>query len=240
LTRENWTYGAGFAWEDFDSDGYGNAWQNDGDTKQFGGIVKYQLDETLLASSLLYGRTSGSIRRLVDVSTPVFAKSDQELSFYGIAFDVDHRFGVAGLTLTPLLQFGALQVDSDGDTERGAGALGLAIESTDETYSWLRPGLELSYRFDASSAWSLHPYLRASLVHYLNGDETSVDARLIGAPPGAGTMSIASGLGQDQWLYEAGLDFMTVHGYTVQLRYERTSADDFDVDQASLRFSVPF
>jgi hypothetical protein len=89
-------------------------------------------------------------------------------------------------------------VDSNGDTEEGAGALGLDIESTDDTYSWVRPGLELSYRFDSSAAWSLHPYLRASLVHFLNGDETSVDASLIGAPPGAGTMSIDSGLGQDQ------------------------------------------
>jgi hypothetical protein len=243
LTQGNWAFGAGASWEDFDAAGYHGAWRSDGDTRQVGLTATYQADATSLAAALTRGWTSASMRRRIDIPgeglAPSVARGDQDLGLTGLSLRLDHRFPVDGLTFTPGIEFATVRLESEDDVESGAGAIGLRVESDEQWFHWVRPGIEIAWTYDATGRWSLQPFVRASLLHYLGTDEAVVHARLAGAPDGAVSIRPRSGLGQDQRVFEAGLDWMSDAGYRVRLRLERSHGDDVEVDQATLEFALP-
>ncbi|MEX1032795.1 MAG: autotransporter outer membrane beta-barrel domain-containing protein [Cellvibrionaceae bacterium] len=239
-TEGNWTLGAGFSVEDFNSEGFNNYWKGRGETQQLGGVAKYQLDNVLLTSSLVTGRSDTSMRRAMTILNPEIAASRQELSFTAITFGFTQQFQTSYLTVRPLFEVGALRMSAQSESEAGVGALGLQLESSTDSHTWFRPGVELGHEFEFRSGASLRPYTRASLVHYLHGEDSEVRAGLVGAPASVEGMRVTNALGQNQRLIEAGLDYMALDGFSVQLRWERTLAKHVETEQAIVKVIYPF
>ncbi|MGQ9425212.1 hypothetical protein ACXYTJ_06260 [Gilvimarinus sp. F26214L] len=239
-TEGNLTLGLGFSIEDFSTNGFNKAWRGNGDTTQLGGVIKYQLDDVLLTSSLVMGRSDTNMERSISLVDPVVAAGSQELNFVAATAGITQSFNQPWLTLRPLMELGTMRMRAKGETEGDAGALSLDMEGGSDTHSWFRPGLELGHEFAFRSGSSLRPYLRASLMHFIGDEETEVEAQLAGAPAYVEGMRTSSDLGQNQKLFEAGLDFMAADGFSVKLHYEQSVAESFETEQVNLKMVFPF
>jgi outer membrane autotransporter protein len=111
------------------------------------------------------------------------ARADFDSHDYGLRGELALRaLDARGVQLEPLAGFEWNHLTRDDFDERGAGSLGLSVDSETLDSALLQLGARVHGLFEMNEQSVLAPELRAYWLHEFGDDERRVDARLAGAP----------------------------------------------------------
>ena len=127
----------------------------------------------------------------------------------GYLFPVSHALSIA-----PAVRVDYARVETDGYTERGAGALNLRVD--DSTYEELLLALETKAVHDLGAAWRVFGSAGVGF------DFINDHAQAVSSFEGGGASFVASGIDVSPWVYRAGagLSRQTERGVEFSLRYD--------------------
>ncbi|HKU14150.1 MAG TPA: hypothetical protein VJQ52_07115 [Steroidobacteraceae bacterium] len=189
----------------------------EGRTLHLGMVLKGNFASNTIAASLsaargLYDSTRTAMLALHGAS------SEQEIYQTSMQFRVSHGFEYQSWYLRPMLDLGFTTVRLAAFSEHGAGANNLLVRNSEESFTSLRPAVELGYETALGQSLARF-YGRLGVVRFIGGDEFGVEAMFEGAPDQAGFLRVSQPLGNDIGELAAGVDVLSGGNMTLRLGY---------------------
>jgi hypothetical protein len=234
----DWFLGANLLYQQADYRSSDSAERLDTTTTALSLALKYQFGDWYFAGSLGGGTTSGDGTRQTALGSVRYLASASPSSSYLFArARAAYEWTAERYYVRPLLDLDLIQLHLDGYRESGAGALGLAVDSTDETVFAATPAVEVGGRIDTHGL-VIRPYGSLGLS-LLSTDSLSAQARLVGAP-GTPGFSINQPLPNVVGRLRLGADLYTAHNLGVKLEYGLDLADGYDDQTGFLELTYRF
>ncbi len=229
--------GGGFSIEetnaalDFTSRQEGTWWQ-------FGGVLKYVDGPLKLSASVNGGQGDLDNTRQAGLVPGVTAESGTDVTFVTNMARLAYSFGSSGFYVTPMLDGGATYVDMDGFTESGAGALNLAVSSSDQWIFFGGPAVEVGATI-AQGGFEFRPYIKAG-VTFLSEDSFDVDARFAAASTSVAPFRVTSNLDDTFATLDAGVQLFSADGINLRLNYQGRFGEDSRENGVDAKLSINY
>jgi len=234
----DWFLGANLLYQQADYRSSDGAERLDTTTTALSLALKYQVGDWYFAGSLGGGTTSGDGTRQTALGSLRYLVSASPSSSYLFArARAAYEWTAERYYVRPLLDLDLIQLRLDGYRESGAGALGLAVDSTDETVFVATPAVEVGGRIDTHGL-VIRPYGSLGLS-LLSTDNLSAQARLVGAP-GTPGFSINQPLPSVVGRLRLGAEIYTARNLGVKLEYGLDLADGYDDQTGFLELTYRF
>ncbi|MEL6568471.1 MAG: autotransporter outer membrane beta-barrel domain-containing protein [Pseudomonadota bacterium] len=235
-----WSIGGGIAYQSDEVTGFGDRWQSDGETLSVALGIRRDAEKLGLGATLVATNATFDSRRAVSVLETAEAVSDRDVTAVSGMIDASYALQYGQLSVVPNAALGVTNLSADGVTETGAGLLNLDVVSSDETVSWLEPGVRVSWDGGGDGAGFM-PFADLSVRQVLSGEVTSASARLAAAMSPSDSLMVAdSDFGATRLRGEAGLQYGFGNGARLALAYKIEQSDNRNADSAQLRLAMPF
>ena len=230
----------GYARSDVESNSSGSARQSgDVDSYQLTAYGSYSFDErTDLNFQAGYGYHRNDTKRVINIGslTPTVAKGDYDgwSAHLGAALARNYEISPA-TTFTPSLRADYLYISNKGYTESGAGALDLAVKSSNADAFILGADAKVSYALSDTSKLTGNLGFGYDVIN----DRNSVTSAFVGG----GAAFSTKGIDQSPWIIRGGLGFVMAKSKAVEVsaRYDfETRSSDFTNQTASINLRMPF
>ena len=239
-TRDNdWSFGFGVSREDDDSAGYADQWSSAGRTYHVGFAAKRRYGATKWSNVLTYGWSDMNSVRNGSLLGSFRTTMNRDIDLLAGATRLAHDFEINSWYVRPMIDGGVAKLMAHRAAEEGAGAASLVLPGYDETYIWVRPGIEIGKEFSLRAGSTLRVYGNVGAQEYLSRSRTEVQALLAGAPPGVDPMSVGIAIGDHQTRSALGVELFAKNNFVAQFRLQSGIYDSNKIDSATLRFELP-
>jgi len=214
---------------------------SNGEQGQGGVILKRQFGATMLAADI-----SGSFgwydsKRFLTLLQPSQAESDQNLRFAASHLRLSHAFEpTENWYIKPIIDTGVTWVHSDSFNESGAGVLNLRVDSANETFWTVRPGVEAGTELELSEGKRLRLYGKLGVTHFLSDTDPKMQARLQGAPSSVSGFTVSGDIDKNVGDVELGISVLNISDVVFKVGYQGLFSDSFKSHGGFARFSMPF
>lgn len=204
---------------------------------QFGGVLKYVDGPMKLSASVSGGQGNIDLTRQAGI-LGVTAESDTDVTFVTNLARLAYSFGETGFYVTPMLDAGATYVELGGFTETGAGALNLAVSSSDQWIFFGGPAVEIGATI-AQGGFEFRPYIKAG-VTFLSEDSFDVEARFASASSAVAPFRTTSNFDDRFATLDAGVQLFSTDGLNLRLNYQGKFGDDSHENGVDAKLSINY
>lgn len=237
LDMTDWRVGAAFGISELEtSSDVGRA---DGTYLNAGVVVKYAPGPFVLSAGLSNSWGSLDMMRTADLGASdqiLLAQTDNrttDLNLRGAyAFDQGNYY------IKPQLDLHAVRLRADGYTETG-GSAALAIDALDETYFSLSPSVELGANLMAQNGHVTRGFLRLGSTHYA-GAGVDLQGRLASDMSEQDAFVVSAGNDRAVVDLAAGLTSFSIEGWSAEVLYSGSFADNIDQHAVMFKLSAQF
>jgi hypothetical protein len=202
-------------------------------------VAKHQMGDWLVSGSLEGGEMSYSSTRQANLyGLGGTAHASFDVTHWGLHSRTSRQFVFDHWYLKPYIDVNATRIDSDGYTEKGAGALDLRLAGAHSYVFGASPMVEAGSRFDFANGVTLQLYAGLGGTFY-NQDRLGADAQLADAP-GPLQFHQSSDIPRDRFKGTAGLDLKANKDIDIRLEYQGEFASHFQSNTGALKFTYKF
>lgn len=202
-------------------------------------VAKHQMGDWLVSGSLEGGEMSYSSTRQANLyGLGGTARASFDVTHWGLHSRTSRQFVFDHWYLKPYVDVNATRIDSDGYTEKGAGALDLRLAGAHSYVFGASPMVEAGSRFDFANGVTLQLYAGLGGTFY-NQNRLGADAQLADAP-GPLQFHQSSDIPQDRFKGTAGLDLKVNTDVDIRLEYQGEFASHFESNTGALKFTYKF
>lgn len=210
-----------------------------GDSGYAGIVLKKQVDQWTFAGALGGGYGSYDMDRNMNIARyGNTAKSSPNVYSFGARLRAARTFTQGSFYLKPYVDLDATYSRMPGYTESGD-ALRLKVHGSDQFVMGVAPTLELGGRVDLPKGAMMRPFAYAG-VSFLSEDGWKTQARLEGAPAGAGSFTTYMPTDNVIGRVGAGFQVLNAAGLDFRFQYDGQFAAKGRSHAGSLKVSMPF
>ncbi|MBB93121.1 MAG: hypothetical protein CML68_00740 [Rhodobacteraceae bacterium] len=209
---------------------------SDGDTFSGGLSVKRFVENWEFGAAVHAGHGSFDNTRIVGTQE---TSGDQDQWVTGAQLRAGYTFDQGSWFLKPRLDLGVTHFGDSSYTESGSGTA-LAIETSAETFGYLRPSLEIGGRFLTSKGTEIRPNAVFAVTQFLGNTSFDARARLADAPGSVDPFHWQSDIDRTQFDLSAGVTIMTAGGGSFDISgFGHLTSNERDYG-GSVRWNMPF
>lgn len=167
------------------------------------------------------------------------AQGTQDQWMIGTELRAGYVFDQGGWALKPRLDVGAMHIASSSYTETGSEAA-LAINTSSETFTYLRPALEISGSFLTSKGTEIRPNAVFSVTQFLGDTAFDATARLANSAASVGLVNWQTEIDTTQFDMSAGVTILSASGVSFDISaFGHLTANEQGYG-GMLRLNIPF
>jgi len=214
--------------------------RSEGSVVQGGVALKYNPGPLLLAGALSGGGGwYDTTRPMAFGGFTGIAESDSRIGFINGGLRAAYVVGSPQLYWKPVLDLNLTHLRLGGFTETGGNGAALSVPGASKTLFSAAPTLEAGSEFWLSNGTLVRPLVRGGAIWY-SDDDFALTAGFAGAPAGAGTFTINTGIDQVMGLIGAGLEIVNADNDALRLTYDAQLGETTQIHSVAIRGSASF
>ena len=214
--------------------------QSDGSVVQGGVALKYNPGPLLLAGALSGGGGwYDTTRPMAFGGFTGTVESDSRMGFVNGGLRAAYVAGSPQLYWKPMLDLNLTYLSLGSFTETGSNGAALFVHGASKTLFSAAPTLEAGSEFWLSNGTLVRPLVRGGAIWY-SDDDFALTAGFAGAPAGAGTFTINTGIDQVMGLIGAGLEIVNADNDALRLTYDAQLGETTQIHSVAIRGSASF
>jgi len=237
---EHWYGGLGFGHETSDLTIPQFA-ERDGEQYMFGGIFKGRYGPHKFSFSASYGTGSYDTRRhVLLLADDEIVEGSRDVDTAAAHVQYSFEFDGKAWYLLPLLDIGYTNVDTEGFTESGSGAVGLVVDAIDYNFVTGRAALQIGGEWAVGNGTLIRPFAELGITRFLRGETPDIRAAFDNAPPGVDAFTQSYEFDENFTDAAAGFDVLWPGNFVARLGFTGQYGNTWDSESWYLKLLYGF